>query len=157
MITIQEADFNQHELYESLRNDSAIGAIVTFTGLVREFAGGEPLSLEHYPGMTEKLLQNIINEASARWPIEAVEIVHRVGELAPTEQIVFVGVASAHRQAAFEACHYIIDLLKTRAPFWKKEGHTWVEAKESDTHAAAQWLSAQSSKPANNSGNSSAS
>ncbi len=139
MITVQTQDFDPHKLYEALRINAQTGAIVTFTGLVREFAGAEPLHLEHYPKMTESVLRSISDEAKKRWPLEAVTIVHRVGKLAPTEQIVFVGVGSAHRKAAFEACHYIIDLLKTQAPFWKKEGDRWVEAKASDNHAASHW------------------
>ena len=147
--TVQTEDFDQQALYDTLRSSSSTGAIVTFTGLVRDFSVdthgdhsiAAPLHLEHYPGMTEKVLTNIITEAQKRWALHSATIVHRVGSLPPSEQIVFVGVACAHRQAAFEACNYLIDILKTRAPFWKKEGHTWVEAKASDTEAAARWLS----------------
>lgn len=139
MISVQTQDFDARTLYEALRTNAQTGAIVTFTGLVREFSDSQPLHLEHYPKMTESVLNSISNDAKARWPLESVTVVHRVGELAPTEQIVFVGVASAHRKAAFEASHYIIDLLKTQAPFWKKEGSEWVKAKESDDNAAKRW------------------
>ncbi|HEY7771598.1 MAG TPA: molybdenum cofactor biosynthesis protein MoaE [Marinagarivorans sp.] len=148
-IAVQTADFDQNTLYQQLRVASSVGGIVTFTGLVREFQapiitaaspGTAPLTLEHYPGMTEQVLERIAHDAGTRWPLEAVTIIHRVGELTAGEQIVFVGVASAHRQAAFEACHFVIDLLKTRAPFWKKEGNRWVDAKQSDQSAAKRWL-----------------
>lgn len=99
--------------------------------------------LEHYPGMTEKALHGIANEAARRWPLLGVEVLHRVGELAPGEPVVFVGVSSAHRQAAFDGCHFIIDYLKTRAPFWKKEntsnGPCWVEARDTDELALERW------------------
>ncbi|MCY1414546.1 Molybdopterin synthase catalytic subunit [compost metagenome] len=99
--------------------------------------------LEHYPGMTEKALAKIVVEAEARWPLLKVEVLHRIGGLEPGEPIVFVGVASAHRQAAFDACNFIMDYLKTRAPFWKKEqtgdGPRWVEGKQSDEDAAGRW------------------
>lgn len=148
-ISVQSEDFDQNLQYQQLRVSSAIGAVVTFTGLVREFApttantahGKTNFELEHYPGMTEQVLEKIANNACKQWPLDAVTVIHRVGKLSPCAQIVFVGVASAHRQAAFEACHFIIDLLKTQAPFWKKEGDKWVEAKESDQHAATRWLS----------------
>lgn len=140
-IHIQEADFDQNQLYQGLRGSNETGAIVTFTGLVREFDGqGSSMRLEHYPNMTEQILRRIANNACEQWPLNAATVIHRVGSLAPNEQIVFVGVASAHRDAAFKACHFIIDLLKTRAPFWKKEGSHWVEAKSSDQDAAKCWL-----------------
>lgn len=147
-ISVQTEDFDQNLQYQQLRVSSAIGAIVTFTGLVREFAPATAntahskanFELEHYPGMTEQVLKQIACNACKQWPLDAVTVIHRVGKLSPCAQIVFVGVASAHRQAAFEACHFIIDLLKTQAPFWKKEGDKWVEAKESDQHAATRWL-----------------
>lgn len=142
-IHVQTEDFDQGALYSQLREHVGIGAIVTFTGLVREFSGhNEPLELEHYPGMTEKSLQAIFNEAQKRWPIDNGAIVHRVGKLNPGEQIVFVGVASAHRAAAFDAAQFMMDQLKTRAPFWKKEGKQWVAAKETDQQAAEAWYSA---------------
>ncbi|MEO0760934.1 MAG: molybdopterin synthase catalytic subunit MoaE [Pseudomonadota bacterium] len=123
-----------------------IGAIVAFTGLVREIAGGgadQTMTLEHWPGVTEKALGAIVAEAEARWPLSGVRVIHRVGPLAPGEGIVLVLAASRHRQAAFEAAAFMMDYLKTRAPFWKKEagpgGGTWVEARESDDAAAARW------------------
>jgi molybdopterin synthase catalytic subunit len=123
-----------------------IGAVVGFVGYVRDFNDGQDVRgmfLEHYPGMTEKALQQIVTEAEQRWPLLRVEIVHRVGQLPPGEPIVFVGTASAHRQAAFDACNFIMDYLKTRAPFWKKEdtpdGARWVEGRSSDQDAAGRW------------------
>ena len=141
-ITIQRHNFDQPSLYQSLLGFAQTGAVVTFTGLVREFeqaSPNTPLYLEHYPGMTENALQKIATQACARWPLHAVSLVHRIGHLAPTEQIVFVGVASAHRTAAFEACQFIMDLLKTQAPFWKKEGDHWVNGKASDQQLADAW------------------
>lgn len=144
-IAVQTHDFDMPALYQKLSNSAAHGAVVTFTGLVREIAGGDltHLSLEHYPGMTEQALQDIAEQAKARWPVGDIIIVHRVGTLALNEQIVFVGVSSAHRKQAFAAAEFLMDYLKTRAPFWKKE-HTstearWVEAKQSDVTAAERW------------------
>lgn len=123
-----------------------VGAVVGFVGYVRDFNEGREVAgmfLEHYPGMTEKALAAIVEEAKRRWPLLRLEVLHRVGELLPGEPIVFVGVASAHRQAAFQACDFVMDYLKTRAPFWKKEntaqGPKWVESRDSDTTAAARW------------------
>lgn len=124
-----------------------IGAIVTFTGTVRGDDGNHPLSsmtLEHYPGMTEAELARVEAEALARWPLKASLIVHRVGDLEPGDGIVLVVAASAHRRAAFEAAEFLMDYLKTRAPFWKKEtgrdgNGTWVDARESDASAAGRW------------------
>jgi molybdopterin synthase catalytic subunit len=123
-----------------------VGAVVSFVGYVRDFNAGQEVAgmfLEHYPGMTEKALAKIVVEAEQRWPLLRLEVLHRVGELAPGEPIVFVGVASAHRQAAFEACDFVMDYLKTQAPFWKKEsteaGPKWVEGRESDQAAARRW------------------
>ena len=123
-----------------------IGAVVGFVGYVRDFNDGQDVRgmfLEHYPGMTEKALQKIVEEAEQRWPLLRVEVVHRVGQLPPGEPIVFVGTASAHRQAAFDACNFIMDYLKTRAPFWKKEdtpdGARWVEGRSSDQAAQQRW------------------
>jgi len=123
-----------------------VGAVVSFVGYVRDFNDGLDVAgmfLEHYPGMTEKALGKIVVEAEQRWPLLKVEVLHRIGALAPGEPIVFVGVASAHRQAAFDACNFIMDYLKTRAPFWKKEqtgaGERWVEGKASDNQAADRW------------------
>ena len=123
-----------------------VGAVVGFVGYVRDFNDGREVAgmfLEHYPGMTEKALAKIVAEAEQRWPLLKVQVLHRVGALEPGEPIVFVGVASAHRQAAFDACNFIMDYLKTRAPFWKKEntqeGARWVEGKQSDQDAAERW------------------
>jgi len=124
----------------------AANAVVGFVGYVRDFNDGREVAgmfLEHYPGMTEKALAKIVVEAEQRWPLLKVEVLHRIGALEPGEPIVFVGVASAHRQAAFDACNFIMDYLKTRAPFWKKEntqeGARWVEGKQSDQDAAGRW------------------
>lgn len=147
-IRIQEADFSVDEEYRYLRSThpEKSGAICTFSGLVREFGDQEGITgmfLEHYPGMTEQSLQLIIDQAAARWKLNAVTVIHRVGQLNLSEQIVFVGVSSAHRADAFAACEFIMDYLKTDAPFWKKECHDqgsqWVEAKESDRKRAKKW------------------
>ena len=123
-----------------------IGALVSFIGQVRDLNDGDHVSamhLEHYPGMTEKSLAGIIEQAQARWTIADALIIHRVGELRPLDQIVLVLVASAHRQDAFAACAFMMDYLKTEAPFWKKEqtpaGERWVEAKDSDAQAKSRW------------------
>jgi molybdopterin synthase catalytic subunit len=123
-----------------------VGALVTFVGLMRDLSDGLTVSrmtLEHYPGMTEKALLAIVNEANARWNLDGISIIHRVGTLAPQDPIVFVGVISRHRGDAFRACEFLIDYLKTRAPFWKKEhterGERWVDARFSDEVAARRW------------------
>lgn len=123
-----------------------VGAVVSFVGYVRDFNDGREVAgmfLEHAPGMTEKALAKIVVEAEQRWPLLKVEVLHRIGTLQPGEPIVFVGVASAHRQAAFDGCNFIMDYLKTRAPFWKKEttgdGPRWVEGRHSDQQAAERW------------------
>jgi molybdopterin synthase catalytic subunit len=128
------------------RGNLAIGGIATFVGVVRDEAGGEAvgaMTLEHYPGMTERKLAEIEAEARRRWPLEDCLIIHRTGRLAPGARIVLVATASAHRHAALEACAFLIDWLKTQAPFWKREegpeGARWVEARGSDDHAAARW------------------
>lgn len=147
MIRVQAEDFEVGTETRRLYAAGA-GAVVTFVGLVRELAD-QPISameLEHYPGMTEKALAAIEVEARGRWPLQAVTIIHRVGRLATGDQIVFVGVASAHRQAAFEAAAFLMDYLKTRAPFWKKElgadgQGQWVDARESDEDALRRWQS----------------
>lgn len=146
-VSVQTENFDVAALYEALKADAPrIGAIVTFTGLVREFnddASVESLYLEHYPGMTERVLESLIEEAAKRWPIINAFIVHRVGELKPSDQIVFVGVNSAHRDAAFAAAEFLMDILKTKAPFWKKElgpeGSKWLDAKTSDDERATRW------------------
>ncbi|MGE8479437.1 MAG: molybdopterin synthase catalytic subunit MoaE [Pseudomonas shirazensis] len=126
--------------------NAGVGAVVSFVGYVRDFNDGREVAgmfLEHAPGMTEKALTKIIVEAEQRWPLLKVEVLHRIGTLQPGEPIVFVGVASAHRQAAFDGCNFIMDYLKTRAPFWKKEttedGPRWVEGRHSDQQAAERW------------------
>lgn len=130
------------------QNRTDIGAVASFVGLCRSDNDARAVSamtLEHYPGMTEKALEQIVREAQARWQVLDCTIIHRVGRLLPGDGIVLVLVASAHRRDAFAACEFIMDYLKTRAPFWKKEatndGERWVEARESDDEAAARWLS----------------
>lgn len=144
MISIQTQDFDQHAEYLGLAQRPDTGAIVTFVGRVRDLhssaKGQQRMLLEHYAGMTEKVLENIVTQARQRWELHDVRIIHRIGELSANDQIVFVGVSAQHRKAAFAACEFIMDFLKTQAPFWKKEGDTWVSAKESDTDAADQWL-----------------
>ncbi|HIF9253357.1 molybdopterin synthase catalytic subunit MoaE [Photobacterium damselae subsp. damselae] len=146
MISVQFEDFSVADEYEKLAQGTEAGAVVTFIGKVRDFNQGDSvtgLSLEHYPGMTEKALSEIVEQARARWPLLQVRVIHRVGDLDLGDQIVFVGVSSAHRGASFEACEFIMDYLKTRAPFWKKEQTSeesrWVDARESDTSAADRW------------------
>ncbi|WP_299668964.1 molybdopterin synthase catalytic subunit MoaE [uncultured Psychromonas sp.] len=149
MISVQELDFNQQVEYDRLKSTTKIGAIVTFTGLVRDINEGQQVSdlaLEHYPGMTEKCLQDIVEQAQQRWNIIDFSVIHRVGQLAISDQIVFVGIASQHRGDAFAACEFIMDYLKTQAPFWKKEtmanGETkWVDARDHDQHALTKWQS----------------
>ena len=127
-------------------NNKDIGAVVSFIGLVREMteAGAiQTMELEHYPGMTEKALEDIVTQAKARWPLQGIRLIHRYGPMEPGEGIVLVLTASRHRQAAFEAAEFLMDYLKTKAPFWKKEsgahGATWVDARESDDAATARW------------------
>ena len=145
MIRVQTEDFDIGAEVAALSKDRHdIGAVVTFSGTVRDKTGDlVALELEHYPGMTEKELARIEEEAQGRWPLEASLIVHRVGRLLPGENIVLVVTASAHRQAAFEAAEFLMDYLKTRAPFWKREetasGGDWVDARDSDDTAAARW------------------
>lgn len=141
MIRVQTEDFHLQTEYEQLQKHGHSGAIVTFVGSVRDFGGEGSFRLDHYPGMTEKVLEKIEQQANQRWDLISTTIIHRVGNLAAGDQIVFVGVSSRHRKNAFAACEYMIDILKTQAPFWKKEGDTWVDAKESDSEAADKWLS----------------
>lgn len=146
-ISVQKHDFDISHEYATLREDNRCdGAIVFFSGLVREMNQGSKvsgLSLEHYPGMTEKALHAIVDEACQRWPLNRVRLIHRIGQLAISDQIVFVAVSSSHREAAFSACHFIMDFLKSRAPFWKKEvtsdGERWVEALSKDQQALNKW------------------
>lgn len=147
MIRVQEAPFDAGvEQQALLAGRTDIGAVVSFTGLVRDFNERPEvtaLTLEHYPGMTEAALDDIVTEAEARWPLDGVRVIHRIGRLAPGDPIVLVVVASAHRRAAFEACDFIMDYLKTRAPFWKKEhatdGDYWVSERDSDHADAHRW------------------
>ena len=165
MIKVQHEDFDIGAEIEALRTgNTAIGGIASFVGTVRDLggdlpapgqagetpvtvqAGGKPvtaMTLEHYPGMTERELERIEQEANERWPLEASLIIHRYGRLELGDQIVLVVTASAHRQAALESCAFLIDWLKTKAPFWKKEetpaGENWVDARDSDDAAAARW------------------
>jgi molybdopterin synthase catalytic subunit len=136
MNRVQTEDFDINaEIAALTKGRSDIGAVVTFSGLVRDVT----LTLEHYPGMTERELDRIEADARARWDLQAVTIIHRVGELRPADNIVLVATASKHRKDAFEAAEFLMDYLKTRAPFWKREGETWVEAKASDDAAAERW------------------
>lgn len=145
-IEILDATFSPADHAEQLsQNDSDNGALVTFTGMVRDLVENpvNAMYLEHYPGMTEQALETIIATARHRWALGHVTVIHRVGMLYPGEPIVFVGVTSRHRREAFEACQFIMDFLKMDAPFWKKEytpeGERWVEAKSSDSQAAQRW------------------
>ncbi len=144
-VSIRTADYNAGVEIEKLRR-AGVGAITTFSGIVRDNAETPDLiamTLEHFPGMTEQEIQNIIDLARSRWPLTAVKVIHRIGRLLPQENIVFVGTASAHRHAAFNSAVFIMDYLKTRAPFWKKEetssGTKWVEAREADDIAQQKW------------------
>lgn len=142
-VSVQTEDFDVGAEMQAL-SLPGVGAVASFVGRVRESQSGlVAMTLEHYPGMTDKALGEIVAEAQARWPVAAVRVIHRVGRLLPGEQIVFVGVAGPHRGEAFAACEFVMDYLKTRAPFWKKEedanGARWVDARESDDAAAARW------------------
>ena len=146
-VSVQEADFDVGAEIAALSAGRCdVGAVASFVGLVREANDGSGVSamtLEHYPGMTERALEDIVAEARARWSLLALRVIHRYGRLEPADRIVFVGVASAHRGEAFAACEFIMDYLKTQAPFWKCEetpqGARWVDARESDDSAAARW------------------
>lgn len=148
-VRVQEADFDTGAELAALRaGDARVGALASFLGLVRDLNDGASVSemtLEHYPGMTEKALEEIVTEARGRWDIYDALVIHRVGPLKPCDQIVLVAVTSAHRGEAFAACEFIMDYLKTRAPFWKKEvtpdGGRWVDARETDDSAAERWKS----------------
>jgi molybdopterin synthase catalytic subunit len=146
-VRVQVHDFDVARELAALRGgDPRVGAVAAFIGTVRDVNDASAvaaMTLEHYPGMTEKALAAIVEEARARWDIVDALVIHRVGELRPADQIVLVAVTSAHRRDAFAACEFIMDYLKTRAPFWKKEatpaGERWVEARSSDDDAAARW------------------
>jgi len=152
MISVHPQDFDMAKEYQALlantdgTSNSSDGAVVTFVGLVRDYNQGnhvEGLTLEHYPGMTEKALEDIVIAARAKWPLGKVRVIHRIGKLALSDQIVFVGVTSKHREAAFEATQFIMDFLKNKAPFWKKEvtniGERWVETEDKDVKAQQRW------------------
>jgi molybdopterin synthase catalytic subunit len=151
-VRVQTGDFDAGaEIAALRRGNPKIGAVATFIGVARDVNDGDAVStltLEHYPGMTEKALEGIVAEARARWDVIDILIVHRVGEIRPTEQIVLAAVAGAHRGEAFAACEFVMDYLKTRAPFWKREqtptGARWVEARESDDQAAERWTAGKS-------------
>ena len=146
-VTIQTGDFNLADEVDALRkDDKRVGAICTFTGTVRDRNDGLSVSsmeLEHYPGMTEKAIEAMIDEAFVRFDIFAARVIHRVGLLLPLEQVVMVAVTSAHRGESFKACEFLMDYLKTQAPFWKKEqtpdGARWVDARVSDDAALSRW------------------
>jgi molybdopterin synthase catalytic subunit len=146
-VSVRREDFDiAAEIDRLTAADREIGAVVSFTGLVREMSGRRALDgmeLEHWPGMTERALAEIVAEARARWPLQGVRVIHRHGPLAPGDRIVLVLAASRHRRAAFEAAEFLMDYLKTRAPFWKKEtgpdGAVWVDARETDDAAALRW------------------
>ena len=146
-VRVQTEAFDSAAIQQELVADNpAIGAVVSFVGLMRDINQGDRvtgMTLEHYPAMTEKALQAIVREAEQRWDLLGIRLVHRVGDLLPCDPIVLVAVASAHRDEAFRACEFIIDYLKTRAPFWKKEktrsGERWVAARESDNQAETRW------------------
>ena len=146
-VRVQDADFDVNAEMTAMRSgNAAIGAIASFVGVVRDVNEGDAVStmtLEHYPGMTEKSIAGINDEAAGRWQVLDALVIHRVGTLRPSDQIVLVMVASAHRGDAFAACEFIMDYLKTRAPFWKKEmtpqGGRWVDARISDDAAAERW------------------
>jgi len=146
-VRVQTADFDVGREIAALRaGDARVGAVASFVGTVRDVndaAAVTTLTLEHYPGMTEKALEAIVAEARQRFDILDALVVHRVGELKPTDQIVLVVVTGAHRDTAFDACRFLMDYLKTKAPFWKKEvtpdGARWVDARASDDEAAARW------------------
>ena len=152
MIRVQHEDFDAGaELNGFCAGGGGVGGVACFVGLVRDYVGHDPaagaavraMTLEHYPGMTERQLETIEAEARIRWPLDDCLIIHRHGRLEPGDRIVLVLTASAHREAAFQACQFLIDWLKTRAPFWKleetPEGGKWVEARDSDDDLAARW------------------
>ncbi len=147
VVRIQRDDFDAGAEIARLRaGDARIGAVVSFVGVARDRSDGSLVStmtLEHYPGMTEKAIEAIVERAKSRWPVLKILVIHRIGELRPLEQIVLVVAAAAHRGDAFAACEFVMDYLKTGAPFWKKEstpdGDRWVDARESDEAARGRW------------------
>jgi molybdopterin synthase catalytic subunit len=143
-VLVSADDFDPGAALDALRL-GGVGGIASFVGIVRGGDGLVSLTLDHYPAMTQRALQTLAEQAVARWRLDGVTIIHRVGSLVPGDRIVFVGTASAHRKAALESCEFLIDALKTRAPFWKNETYAdgrrqWVEARTSDDEAAARWV-----------------
>jgi molybdopterin synthase catalytic subunit len=138
-VSVQAGDFDAGLEIRNISRDNSVGAVASFIGLVRDVE----MTLEHYPGMTERAVAKIVDEAKSRWQVMDCTVIHRYGALKPNDQIVLVAVASSHRGDAFAACEFIMDYLKTQAPFWKKEqgteGPRWVEAKASDDKAAERW------------------
>lgn len=146
LIEVQEAEFDQNQIYHWLSEHHSVGATTLFIGKVREMNLGDKVSglyLEHYPAMTKKTLQEIVDEARSRWDLQRVAVIHRIGQLHTGDEIVLVGVSSAHRGNAYHANEFIMDYLKTKAPFWKREqtqeGERWIEGRESDQHEADKW------------------
>lgn len=144
MISLQNLDFSVAQEYSALVRAGQSGAIAMFVGRVRDFCNegshsDKAFLLQHYPGMTEKILEKIEAQANQRWSLLETRIIHRVGKLAIDDQIVFVGVSATHRRQAFDACEFMIDILKTEAPFWKKEGLTWLEPNWEDKGLAERW------------------
>jgi molybdopterin synthase catalytic subunit len=141
-IKVQSEDFDIGAEIAKL-DSSGTGAVATFTGFVRPDGGLDALTLEHYPQMTEREIARIVENAETRWPLLGITIIHRIGRLIPGEKIVLVAVAAAHRGAAFQACEFLMDYLKTKAPFWKQEERgsaaTWIEARHTDEQAAGRW------------------
>lgn len=144
-IRIQREDFDLNREVADLTTDGEAGAVASFTGHVRKEGDLSTLTLEHYPHMTEAEIARLVTEAGTRWPLTGVTVIHRVGSLKPGDSIVLVAVASQHRHAAFQACEFLMDFLKTHAPFWKEEArgatHHWVEHRHSDDDAAKRWES----------------
>ncbi len=138
-VSVQQEDFDLGAEVRAISKSAKIGAVASFVGLVRDVR----MTLEHYPGMTESAIRKIVEEAAGRWQVMDCTVIHRYGDLQPNDQIVLVAVASAHRRDAFAACEFVMDYLKTQAPFWKKEhrpgGATWVEARAADDEAADRW------------------
>jgi molybdopterin synthase catalytic subunit len=155
-VTVQEADFDLAAEIAALRaGDAGVGAVASFVGIVRDRNDGQgvrSMELEHYPGMTERAIESMIDQATQRFDIRAARVIHRVGLLQPQDQIMMVAVASAHRGEAFQACEFLMDYLKTQAPFWKKEqtpaGARWVDARSSDDAAMARWGFGAANAPA---------
>ncbi|MDH2998653.1 molybdenum cofactor biosynthesis protein MoaE [Pasteurellaceae bacterium LFhippo2] len=146
LIKVQSENFDQNQIYQWLSENHSVGATTIFVGKVREMNLGDNVSglfLEHYPAMTEKALSEIVTEARSRWELERVAVIHRIGQLYTGDEIVLVGVSSAHRGNAYHANEFIMDYLKTRAPFWKREttqdGERWIEGRDSDQQAADKW------------------